>query len=347
MSNAVVVLGAGASVSSGLKSLQSLFDDPDVQGYVQGACIELTSFIRDCINVPRGVDGSFPRDLNLEEILTLISQWRRCLSEEPARPWVPRLPSKYHDVNLLDTIIRQIHGCVYHAVYVNKSGRNGSHDYNTLIEILDKEFDHITWATFNWDAMFEQAFFYTFLQGKRLPSIVGDILDYDDAGRLNEKHTLLKLHGSVTWFKESDSSIRYKRFGKTQSRNEVRPAWEAYLDGDGTCGEPLIAEPTFFKHESLLKSTFLMEQWRRFESSLLDADKVIIIGYSLPDGDATSKQLLLSVVANACKAQFVVVDPEDVVCVRYERLLGLARVKAFRKKFGPFLAEQGSELTSD
>ncbi len=347
MRSVVVVFGAGASVSSGLKALQSLFDDAEVQKYVQRECRELREFFNDCINAPEKLDDTFSTNLNLEEILTLISQWRKYVSGDTDRPWTPIVPCKYNDARLLDTLIRQLHGCVYHAVYYNKSGKNGNQDYNRLIKTLDTEFDHITWATFNWDAMFEQAFFHTFIQGRRLPRVVGSILDYEDAYGLNEKHTLLKLHGSVTWFKETEANVRYKRYGKTQSKNEVEPVWKRYLSGDNTYGEPLIAEPTFFKHESLEKSTFLMDQWREFEARLLDAEKVIIIGYSLPDGDATSKQLFLSVVANACKAQFVVVDPQCEVCRRYERLLGPGRVTALRMKFGQFLDKGTPELSAE
>lgn len=354
MRKLVVVLGAGASVSAGLPSLAGIFDDDRVQDYLANDGRECKEFLERHIWQPRGITaGEYWKGLNLEEVLTLLRQWRFTPKPKGGKRDNPQSPLN-HSKNT--KIQRQLLGCVYRAVHEGKSGRSGTgrYDYNTLIKLADSEFDEVTWATFNWDALLEQAFYYTFYNQKRLPSCHTDLLGWDGA---DIKHRLLKLHGSVTWFYDIGGNVSYIPWGVTQSRgDQVGEHWCAYLTSVADAPRPMIAEPSFFKHEDLVERPFLLKQWEMFDEAIAEANLVLIIGYSMPDGDAMAKQSLLTAVERETISKFVVVDPdvtwasdgvtriEAGVMNRYRRILGSPRLRERKQTFGEFLDGHASLL---
>jgi hypothetical protein len=326
MRNLVVILGAGASVGSGLPSLAGIFEDPAVNTYLQTQAVEFYRFLCDKIWEPRNIKGNKRSDgMNLEEILTILNLW--------SRDNHPPLNFKKNSIYQ-----RQLRGCVYHSVYHNKR-YNGCSDYNKLIQLCDNQFDHITWASFNWDLKLEQAFYYTFIEkgiGNRLPRCYDKLIGWEGT---NSKHLLLKLHGSVSWFEGADESVVNRRFGKDKGVYPIDVAWEDYLNLKENAVLPVIADPSFFKHEDIKVTPFLSKQWEMFDNSLKSADCVLVIGYSLPDGDAMSKQSLITSVARNPKIQYIVIDPDrqKLIMTRYKRILGENRVIDKDMRFGEFL----------
>lgn len=334
----MVVLGAGASISAGLPSLAGIFGDPSVQNYLATGAQDFHKFMQQEVWGRRGLNEIEAWEtLNLEEVLTMLRQWASIQLPDGTRVPNPYSPLN-HSVNT--RLRRQLLGCVYHSVYVNKSGKS-ARDYNRLIELADTEFDLTTWATFNWDALLEQAFYYQFYKLARYPRCHPALQDWDGS---DNKHLLLKLHGSVTWFFDASGEVFYAKYGKTGNRNEVVRLWEDYLQSASDCLRPMIAEPSFFKHEDLASRPFLLDQWNEFQSAVSLADLVLIIGYSLPDGDALAKQSLLTAVARKAPPQFVVVDPSEDVLKRYQRVLGSPRLSEKHMAFGDFLNTHSSLL---
>lgn len=317
-------------MSAGLPSLAGIFEDAAVQRYLQTDAVKFEGFLNEFIWQPRdiAVADRF-KSLNLEEVLTMLRLWETD-NQSPLN-----FKKNYrHQKALL--------GCVYHSVFVDKSD-NGNRDLNKLIEVADATYDSITWCSFNWDAKLEQAFYYHFRKinpvANRLP--VCHPVPTGWTGAFN-KHLLLKLHGSVTWFIDEEGKVYYKQFGTKQSGNETSDAWTAFLSQSSSTGvEPMIAEPSFLKHERIKNTEFLCEQWREFDRRLAQADIILVVGYSLPDGDAMAKQSLLTAVARRAGTRYIVVDTDrqNLVMPRYERVLGGGRMVPHRVTLTEFLAD--------
>ena len=328
MRNLTVILGAGASISAGLPALNRIFEDSSVQAYLADEANEFDNFMSKYVWTPRLIESVERwKSLNLEEVLTMLRLWEN----DSQSPINFAKNFKYQ---------KQLLGCVYHSVYSDKKD-NGCRDYNQLISFCDERFDRITWASFNWDAKFEQAFFYTFkgcADGGRLPSCHANLQDWEGT---NEKHMYLKLHGSVTWFSDAGGNVINRRFGKVAGAYPVRAAWDDFLCGNSGALEPMIAEPSFLKHDRIRAKPFLRSQWRSLDLALGESDLVLVVGFSLPDGDAMAKQSLLTTVARNPNAPFVVVDPDKTkqVMPRYERLLGSGRLDQRPQSLTAFLVD--------
>jgi hypothetical protein len=324
----VVVLGAGASVSAGLPSLAGIFEDTSVKEYLSTDALKFFDFLERYVWAPRGIAESERwRSLNLEEVLTMLRLWEND-NQSPINFAKNR---KYQ---------RQLLGCVYQSVFVGKTD-NGCRDYNNLIWQCEEAYDEVTWSSFNWDAKLEQAFYYLFLRvlgaSERFPRCHPPPDGWDGS---NPKHLLLKLHGSVTWFCDGKGRVCYRHFGDKTDGNETRMAWDAFLTGQDGAFEPMIAEPSFLKHERIRATDFFCEQWREFDRKLATADLVLIVGYSLPDGDAMAKQSLLTAVARNPGARYLIIDPDrsGQVMPRYERVLGPNRMVVHQMTLSQFLA---------
>lgn len=320
-----------------------------MQDYIAADGREFLEFLDKNVWMPREVaPGERWRTLNLEEVLTMLRQWRYRPKPNGGRESNPYSPLN-HKKN--DRLQRQLLGCVYNSVFVGKSGKD-ARDYNRLLRLVDNEFDHVTWASFNWDALLEQAFFWEFYRENRFPRCHPDLNGW---GGEDPKHLLLKLHGSVTWFYDTSGNVFYVPYGKTKGRDEVALHWEAYLRSDKDAPRPMIAEPSYFKHEDLAERPFLLNHWSFFDRAIAEADIVIVVGYSMPDGDAMAKQTLLTAVARKAIDRFVVVDPDGVsrtdrskpesgVLHRYRRILGGPRLTEYRCFFDEFLDDNPSLL---
>lgn len=339
MRNLVVVLGAGASVSAGLPPLAGIFEDASVQAYLASQAPEFEQFLEKFIWKPRGIAVADRwKSLNLEEVLTMLRLWERPNHQAP----VNFRENRGYQKDLL--------GCVYHSVFIDRK-YNGCQDLNSLLAACDATYDHITWSSFNWDAKLEQAFYWQFKSvtpvWNRFP-VCHQPVPQGWEGAF-AKHLMLKLHGSVTWFIEA-GKLHYKHFGSTLSGNETKQAWDSFLSPGKKDLKPMIAEPSFLKHERIKSTDYLREQWREFDRRLGKADVVLIIGYSLPDGDAMAKQSLLTAVARRPDARYIIVDPDkyDQVRPRYERVLGANRMVHHKMGLTEFLSNPAplASLTS-
>jgi hypothetical protein len=90
--------------------------------------------------------------------------------------------------------------------------------------------------------------------------------------------------------------------------------------------EPLLITPTYLKSYGRPQVSLI---WQRAERALRDAQRVVFIGYSLPDADFHIKYLLQKALYRMPSPQIVVVDykPSDAKRptdeeVRYKRLFG-------------------------
>lgn len=319
---ATVIIGAGASAPFGVPTLRGLFKDSRARKH-----LENDSFLRSHLEThfwePRGVNiESSPNSLTVEEILTILRD-----SEN----------DDYRSSPILGDDIGRFRKSLYlmikKAVFDGKSST--ARALNPIIEYANENWDEITWASFNWDCIFESSFYYqsgTDWTHRTNPQVMVDLLGWD---KVESKHKFLKLHGGVNWW-FSNSRIRYLSF--SHNRNTLSDYWNRYESDESNCGHPVILEPSYYKYEDPIYD-LLKGQWEYFSESLMKSDLVILVGYSLPDADAKARTaLMLGFQANQ-NSKWVVVDKDESICNKYNRLFGSRRLATFSNGLSDFNAD--------
>lgn len=95
-----------------------------------------------------------------------------------------------------------------------------------------------------------------------------------------------------------------------------------------------------FKDASVLQEP----QWSHFILRLLDADFVLVIGYSLPDLDFQARSKILTGFQANERAKWLVVDPSDAALRKYRRLLGRNRVTLYDSTLNAFNNDLDSNM---
>lgn len=129
---------------------------------------------------------------------------------------------------------------------------------------------------------------------------------------------LLKLHGSLNWFRY----LPFRSFpvlpGEPEPRLNEKESEIILKDGtwwfgrppdhDGWFIEPIIITPVLYKDRYYNENPFI-EIWELAKKALSQCDKLVVIGYSFSPSDFTTKQLFIeSLVENNLK-ELVVVNP--------------------------------------
>lgn len=130
---------------------------------------------------------------------------------------------------------------------------------------------------------------------------------------------LLKPHGSLNWMQcQSCDSIVISGNIKGQIFKTGLIHTIERCPNDDSQMQFVIEPPSYFKR---YKNYYLQTTWINLNAALAVADKVIFIGYSMPDADVMIKYAF----KRACFGQnknIIVVDPDKTVKERYERVLG-------------------------
>src|SRR5438067_506877 len=146
MSKIVVILGAGSSADFGVPTLAGVFKDAHARHYLTRERTGLLRMLRETFWHPRGHDlETSEQSLTIEEMLTALRDWER----EPEFPEGKR-PAE------AESFRKRLYVLIYKAVFEGKSSRMAF--LNPLIEICRRRFELATWASFNWDCMFESSF---------------------------------------------------------------------------------------------------------------------------------------------------------------------------------------------
>src|SRR5690242_5837575 len=165
MARAVVILGAGASADFGVPTLRRIFKDPAAFVYLQQNQ-ELHEQIQRVFWEPRGYElRTSDQSLTIEEMLTILRDWEQ-----------ERCPKPKEDFR---EFRRQLYVLIYKAVFEWKSSK-GQH-LNRLIWKCNSKLDQVTWASFNWDCVFEASFYYQSggpgpYGGRHNPNLVIDLV---------------------------------------------------------------------------------------------------------------------------------------------------------------------------
>ncbi len=316
---AVVVLGAGSSADFGVPTLKGVFKDFAARRYLTKNA-ELDDFLSEYAWKLRGVNAdSSDRSLNIEEILTLLRDWEfdKSLGVDI-------------DSDTITAVRRHVYQLLFRAVFMYKDTRKRL--FNDLIICLEKTFRKVTWATFNWDCIFEASYWYTKGQNPQL------IVDLENWIESNARSTLLKLHGSVNWW-DLPGGLTYFRWGGGQ-KSELEDQWARYRADSKF--RPVILEPSSYKYQDECYK-LLAIQWDEFLAALKRASIVLVVGYSLPESDSRARTMMLTGFQFG-PGNWGVVDPGGEIISRYSRLFGEQHLSTRQETLSSFTSNLKQNL---
>ncbi|MFY1669220.1 hypothetical protein ACN27G_04550 [Plantactinospora sp. WMMB334] len=279
---------------------------------------------------------------DVESILTLLS--------EP-QPWLSEAENLRNRADFI-AFSRTLHITIRSA-QVKAIQKGGGSPPRWLSSLMMKWCaDQTSVITFNYDTLLEKAFTDTLkseAQGidKRdlpwlhsaiyavpLPKIaspspmrrklVGATTAMPSAFPRVQSPTLIKLHGSLNWyysgsesfFGEAIHDIGVRAFWKSSARDRKNAEMERYSSGKvSLLIPPTAGKSPFFQNETV------RAQWALAQQALRKAERIYIVGYSLPPGDHMVRHLL-SYTVKPFRQEVVVVNPDNSVCKEVQSLTG-------------------------
>lgn len=130
---------------------------------------------------------------------------------------------------------------------------------------------------------------------------------------------ILKPHGSLNWMQcASCDSIAISGNSKGQIFKTGLLHTIERCPNDNSLMQFVVEPPSYFKR---YKNYFLQATWIKLNEILSVADKIVFIGYSMPDADVMIKYAIKRACFNQDK-RILVVNPDRSVQASYERVLG-------------------------
>ena len=347
MSKTVFILGAGASRDSGAPLMNNFLDE--------------ARFLYENDKIDEMFKDDFKRALAASDNLYKISQKSNLDLENiesvyslfEMGKFMKKLPgvSNWKDI---EKIINSLKILILYTLDKNitirvSSGRlypDGSYmDFVSLMaSIKDKDGSLPSIISFNYDLALDCALHYQQLG-----------IDYCLGNNNNHDIKLLKLHGSLNWFKskESNEIIPYD-FNKI---NEWYFAMHALDEEDEkveiNLPKKFSKEKITFKEQELLPIPIIIpptwnklefsynfeiaKVWQKAAEELSNAENIFVIGYSCPETDNFFKYFLaLGILGEKLIKKFWVFNPDQSIEDRFKNLLGPRINKKFKFEKLPF-----------
>lgn len=330
MSEIIFVIGAGASVHCGTPIMKDFLDV--ARDLVRGGEVKEAesaySNVLDAVGKLNAVHSKAILELDNVEAVYTAFEMGMLLGKLPGIEDEERIAS-------LTPALRKVIG--YTLEKTTKipadSRLQGYYDFTNVMKKLIKQGRKFTVITFNYDLGLD----YSLYSNGLLP-------DYclEDIELRGEKVLYLKLHGSLNFGKCSNNScgkiIPYRKFQYTEhiagrSYSTLPIITKLGKQKCPTCGEslsedPVIIPPTWNK---TAYHNQINEVWRRAAYEMGDAEQVFVIGYSLPTTDWFFNYLYaLGVDMIAPLQGFYVLNPDNAVRERFEKLLGPGVIQRFQ-----------------
>jgi hypothetical protein len=218
--------------------------------------------------------------------------------------------------------------------------------------------DELTVITFNQDLVLESVAARMPRQWGRwcLRGLYGDfplnqLLNEVPAGTEFPHHTatcvhqrpfkLLKLHGSLNWATRSSNSEMTRRRlfpGPDATVNvlngrtvEIAPV----VTGSGRRGRHTwylsqLVVPPIYDKQQVTGMNVLQQIWQAAREAVASAERLILIGYSLPDGDVGGKQMLRRAFTENAPLECVeCVNPDATMAAKLQSVLGARAVRIY------------------
>jgi len=309
MNKTVYVLGAGFSMDAGAPSqekiIQKIFELHATQKDIfdLGKVEEFQRFLSESLLIPIDLHHKIP----LEDVFTPLD---KCLLEN--------LAFRNLDINGVKRIRETIYyliGKVLQHILRNFDKRYVDKFANYLIENCRKrkdkkyrEVDSVSVLTSNWDILLDTSIQNIIDTSKELAVVdycchISSFREEDERvkpgleilglGGYNVK--LLKLHGSLNWLQcpkcqrvyvDLDDKIVVHQY---QNREKCRHCNKNYGQHDSHELTSNIIMPTFLKNLTNPQYKLI---WQNAGIELSEAQKIVFIGYSLPQADFEMRQLL-------------------------------------------------------
>jgi hypothetical protein len=322
----VYVLGAGFSIPAGappqaqiLGDIFSLHGEP---GRTEKALATLRAFLQDDLRIDIAKIAEVP----LEDIYTPFD---RCIADGTALK--SRTPAQLKKIRedlgylisaaIARRITRRQDSAPPVGTYIRdfaryivaKAVKRAELAANATSSARAKEYDPLSIISLNWDILLDNALHFALEQ--QTPGNVGDydpfgVVDYCcyisslDAGDPRIRSglwslgcrgynvKLLKLHGSMNWLQCPNCQRLFVQFGLKQNiLHRVGRDWCRHCKKSGYKNRLAgsLVMPTFLKD---LTNFQIKLVWQNAGVELMEARKLVFIGYSLPHADFEFRQLL-------------------------------------------------------
>jgi hypothetical protein len=153
-------------------------------------------------------------------------------------------------------------------------------------------------------------------------------------GNDSEGIPICKLHGSVNLFQKNDDIFIANRIsnGEVIGRSRLKKEWRApaifavdaieYIKQHYPYLSPAVIPPTYAK---LKQHKWLKSIWNAAFNAVVDAKKIIFIGYSMPPSDGFMKSFFVGALALRKmyeKPKIFIIDKETATIKRYQDVFG-------------------------
>lgn len=335
----VYVLGAGFSMNAGAPSQGQLIKEiyklkttytKSSQAQVQKWVEQFDSFLKNTLQVSEGEINNY----TLEDIYTPLD---KSISENISfRQHTPKELTELRDIfNRL--IVLAVRGAIEHS---NKKKDSINNFARHLVElsrerIKNEKSDNVAVITTNWDIMLDNMVHSIMSKETRPKGLpFSGVVDYccyissldknDDSikpglyaigkGRYNTK--ILKLHGSLNWMQCPRCQRLYVKFYEKWNGGYIfDKKYCRHCDSNfGVKGEESnllttnLIMPTFLKNLNNIQNKLI---WQNAGIELSEANKVVFLGYSLPQADFEFKQLLSRMIRKDAKIEAVLVENDN------------------------------------
>ncbi len=276
----IFFFGAGASAAEGAPIASRLLVEAFKQFPNDGKIRLVKEFLREFYSNDCSNEASIP---TFEEILSPIDI---CLQKQE------QISSKWNYDKLTELRENLIY-CICSVIHEKLLENNKYHVSltNNLLQ-NDDDWKHFAFISLNYDILLDNALVKLGDGSKANPVDLDYAASFRNEGTdwrspSERKVYLLKLHGSLNWlFCPTCNSIRItpkeKGVMRIFTHSEV-------CEKDGSRQRALIIPPTFQK---IYDNPFLVAIWHKAERLLREANRVIFVGYSMPESDVHIKYLL-------------------------------------------------------
>jgi hypothetical protein len=131
---------------------------------------------------------------------------------------------------------------------------------------------------------------------------------------------ILKLHGSLNWFRHTSRRTSPDPYGRSENPKEgkvvfssgyphIRSSFGPWEDSEDWILEPVIVTPVLYK--DLGGRGPVSESWRRAREELTNCRRLVVAGYSFPPTDFAMHRLFLEAFADG--------PPDELICVNPNR----------------------------
>ena len=341
MSKTVFIFGAGASVEAGAPTMKDFLDVAEQlkeSGKVGDAQAEFNLVFKALSSLSQAQSKATLNLQNIEEVFAAF---------EMAKLIGKLDPLKAEEIALLPEAMRRvIVRTLEKSVLFPVEARIGLHlpeAYERLRDLLARVAEkhpnigtYISIITFNYDICLDMTLFQA--------NIPPEYYLGESQRHPNEQFiALLKLHGSLNWFKcpgcgkpvpwKLENYWRGRFLPMINSGGHMVVELSQKLNEFHHCGDQASLKTSYVVPPTWNKSQYhgeLESVWAAAARELSTAENIVVCGYSLPLSDHFFRQLYaLGTISDRRIKKFLVFDPDKNVEARFVSMLGQAAIDRF------------------